>query len=871
MTELNIGLDTVVKYLESVPGLEPGKELSPNTKLSNEQYEALKKRFLGDKRIKEKADSIFPLTSREQKPSIHITDGKGIDVKVVGKIDLDSINQKSRPKKKTKEEKEAERRAKREEWLAKTRSNPIDEDNNPGYNNNHVIDEEPQREQKITLSQLRFEDDHISFTKGNETYVYKYSGFSFELNRHKNNSLIKGKTTTIILDNSNHTFRFTDSNTLIFLEDFKDKIDNENFEKHLQEIEKKTNDKVVYYVAFDKLIFSQGRVTVKFKKRKYVYLNNNIREFDRVIHRIQNHYFQIGTYFQFDNVKLLLDIEKGTFVFQDIDICEYVKRLQEKHLSKKDSIDGHKDVSVVEKKPKPKIEHRIQFNAIRFSRSLASIIYKKQRYIYRDYNIKEYDRILGQVYSRVSKARMNAIKTSLVWVIIDTETETFTFKDIDINKYVNNLKESFLPESKKVENRIEKKIVPQKPSSATKTMTLGAGNIRFYNDYFLIFQTKDGQIDNSVAPYRVNDPDSHEILNLVHNYFEQRFEQMRIVVKHDGTKILEPSRLDIFQLKNYVRALRRNLEVKGEWWEEVQNARKRSFAQCFGESRDSVKSKYVKSKNEYLYNLSSLQNEKKLIRVYEINHGKEEDAFIFTIDMSGNRNAIIFENASNDASTTTWVFVTRNENYEACVNLIFDYFTDYTISSKRSSLRAKDVNPPEKFKADSYAFIDHDDLEQWLKKLNKILENKPQPSEIRFVPGLNIPQSSETRTSSGNAITTSNLHNQLMLKLYDRLCSESGKENVGTEIRVGTKRIDAVVKGKGFYDIYEVKTASNSFDCVTEALGQICQYAYLYCRDNIGKMVIVGAPAASSEVEQYLSWFRKKHSMEVYYMQVPLF
>lgn len=49
-----------------------------------------------------------------------------------------------------------------------------------------------------------------------------------------------------------------------------------------------------------------------------------------------------------------------------------------------------------------------------------------------------------------------------------------------------------------------------------------------------------------------------------------------------------------------------------------------------------------------------------------------------------------------------------------------------------------------------------------------------------------------------------------------------------------------------------------------------CQYAYLYCRDNIGKMVIVGAPAASSEVEQYLSWFRKKHSMEVYYMQVPL-
>ena len=642
------------------------------------------------------------------------------------------------------------------------------------------------------------------------------------------------------------------------------------------ELKSEENIEEEIYVPVSKLRFGTNHISYKKGTSEFAFWVDGI---SKSLNSVKNN--------SFNNVstKIRLKYPNQTFKFIDLSLLAKLKDLSsrldneifEKHLrsvekkkEQRQKANAKKEKQEkTEKKPKPKIEHRIQFNAMRFSRSLASIIYKKQRYVYRDYNIKEYDIILGQIYSRVSKARMNAIKTSLVWVIIDTETETFTFKDIDINKYVNNLKDSFLPESKKVENRIERKIVPQKPSSATKTMTLGAGNIHFYNDFFLIFQTKKGQIDNSVAPYRVNDPDSHEILNLVHNYFEQRFEQMRIVVKHDGTKILEPTRLDIIQLKNYVRALRRNLEVKGEWWEEVQNARKRSFAQCFGESKDSVKSKYVKSKNEYLYNLSSLQNEKKLIRVYEINHGKEEDAFIFTIDMSGNRNAIIFENASNGASTTTWVFVARNENYEVCVNLIFDYFTDYTISSKRSSLRAKNVNPPEKFKADSYAFIDHDDLEQWLKKLNRILENQPQPSEIRFVPGFNIPQSSETRIPSGNTITTSNLHNQLMLKLYDRLCSENGKDNVGTEIRVGTKRIDAVVKGKGFYDIYEVKTASNSFDCVTEALGQICQYAYLYCRDNIGKMIIVGAPAASPEVEQYLSWFRKKHSMEVYYMQVP--
>lgn len=540
------------------------------------------------------------------------------------------------------------------------------------------------------------------------------------------------------------------------------------------------------------------------------------------------------------------------------------KELQFKHIAKEEKEDE------VDKGSNPKILHRIQFYEIKFGHSKASIIYKNKRYIYRDYNIKDYDRILEQVYSKVSKLKMKAIKTSFIWVVIDTKTDTFNFKYLDINKYVYNLKNSFLSENIIPGNCIEKKIVPQKLISATKTITLGAGNIHFYNNYFLIFQTANGQIVNSVTPYRVNDTDSHEILNHVHNYFEQRFEQMRITIKHDGTRIMEPSRLDLFQLKKYVKTLKSNLGIKGEWWEEVQNARKRTFAQCVSESRDSVKSKYVKSKNEYLYNLSSLQNEKKLIRAYEINHGKEEDAFIFTINMSDNRYAIIFENAYNHASTTTWVFVAKTENYEACVNLIFDYFTDYTISSKRSSLRAKNVNPPEKFKADSYAFIDHDDLEQWLKKLNRILENEPQPSNIKFAPGLNIPSSSETHAPSGNVITTSNIHNQLMLKLYDRLCSESGKKNVGTEIRVGTKRIDAVVKGEDYYDIYEVKTASTPFDCVTEALGQICQYAYLYCRDNIGKMVIVGAAATNSEVEQYLSWFRKQHSMKVYYMQIPL-
>jgi hypothetical protein len=563
---------------------------------------------------------------------------------------------------------------------------------------------------------------------------------------------------------------------------------------------------------------------------------------------------------------IFLDYSNQTFQFIDPSVLSYLKDLSAK-------LENEKRKEKKEKRKITKVEHKLPFSELKFGQGLISITYKGKCYIYKDPKIRNYDKILNQVYSKLSKTRRRPINSTIVKVVIDTETETFTFNDIDICNYVNYLMNSFLTE-KQVEalkeNPLKSKSVPQMPSSALKTMTLEAGNIRFYNGYYLIFQTNKGEIDNTVTPYRVNDPNSHEILNLVHKYFEQIFEQKRIIVKIDETKIIEPSRLDLFQLSNYVRELQRNLDEKKVWWEEVQNARKRSFVQCFGEPTESVKKRVSKSKNEFLYNLSSLQNEKKLIRVYEINHGKEEDAFIFTISMSNNRCAIVFENASKDASTTTWIFVAKDEDYEPCINLVFDYFTDYTVVKKRSSLREKTVtvNPPEKFKAESYAFIYHDDIGRWLKKLNKIIGQTPESSEIQFVPGLHIPESLETRTGHNEAITTRNLHNELMRKLYDKLCGESGKDNVGTEIRVGSKRIDTVVKGKEIFDIYEIKTATNPFDCVTEALGQLCQYAYLYCPDRIGKLVIVGPSETTKEVEQYLSTLRKNHSLQLYYMKV---
>ena len=78
LKQLNVSTETVVEYLKSKPGLEPTKEMNPNTKVTDEQYAALLKEFHGDRLVREKANTIFPVTSRKQKPSLRITNEQEI-------------------------------------------------------------------------------------------------------------------------------------------------------------------------------------------------------------------------------------------------------------------------------------------------------------------------------------------------------------------------------------------------------------------------------------------------------------------------------------------------------------------------------------------------------------------------------------------------------------------------------------------------------------------------------------------------------------------------------------------------------------------------------------------------------------------------
>ena len=108
LTELNIGLQTAVDYLKNKKSLgEIKDDANMNTKINDEQYEALVKEFRGDKDVKTQAGMIFPKKKEKEKVKKEVAPEPVVEVKEeprqtftpLGKIDLSQIG-KPAPKEK---------------------------------------------------------------------------------------------------------------------------------------------------------------------------------------------------------------------------------------------------------------------------------------------------------------------------------------------------------------------------------------------------------------------------------------------------------------------------------------------------------------------------------------------------------------------------------------------------------------------------------------------------------------------------------------------------------------------------------------------------------------------------------------------------
>ena len=80
LTELNIGLQTAVDFLKNNKDLgEIRDDANVNTKITDEQYQALVDKFKGDKAVKTQATMMFP--KKEKKPKKEVRPEPVVEVR----------------------------------------------------------------------------------------------------------------------------------------------------------------------------------------------------------------------------------------------------------------------------------------------------------------------------------------------------------------------------------------------------------------------------------------------------------------------------------------------------------------------------------------------------------------------------------------------------------------------------------------------------------------------------------------------------------------------------------------------------------------------------------------------------------------------
>lgn len=396
-----------------------------------------------------------------------------------------------------------------------------------------------------------------------------------------------------------------------------------------------------------------------------------------------------------------------------------------------------------------------------------------------------------------------------------------------------------------------------------KEQIIEANNIEFFDYYYKIWVTDNSKVKKrNIEPFIVRDNNSRFCFNILNKYLSNRIPN-NIIIRYSDFRII--SIKGDLMLGVYVKILKESTLTHGDWEYELNNFNKKTFKECTDTSKKTI-NKDISYKSIYIDYLASHQSEKQLIKVYEVFNGVEEDCFIFTINMRGDFSAIIFENIL--FARASELFIVHKDNYVKCINLIFDYFTNYELKNKRLAIKQKLINP-DKFLAVNYETIDHNNLLIWISKINKIINGvEVSNDKIQFKPGLEVPKEIQSRTLLKDTILVSNLHKSLMTQLFLKLSQIYGKENVGTEINVGKKRIDLVVKDNNKYNIYEIKTDKDVRTCIRQAIGQIFDYAYFEGLNNIDKMVIIGPSPITSEADVYLTKMRKLHNINIYYETV---
>lgn len=503
-------------------------------------------------------------------------------------------------------------------------------------------------------------------------------------------------------------------------------------------------------------------------------------------------------------------------------------------------------------------EMKLHLRAFKLSSDRITLHHQGVTYTYKlpkDYVAKRLDLVLKAIQQRLSKKRWNSILNNQFEVEI-FENCRFQFRE-NIELYILRLQESFLGDNFII-NDVVKRPIDKNDTNTIHETILRTNNVDFFDGYYEIKLGEDIPHNAFVQPLRIMDEYSTLSLRYVEEFFKKRFPQ-NIKIVYDDKSII--SITEPLALHNYIRLIQEQL-VENKSLSLNNSSKVLTLDKAKKFTEDEISQILFAYKNIYIDNLVNLQGSKKLIPARENFHGTFEDAFIFSVPVNDASYALVFENVSTARATE--IFIINENDYEASLNEIFHYFANQSHFNKRKDLR----NRHDLSHIRDYHYIIHDDLQKWLFNLNKLIHRNDKKSHISFVPGLRVPKDNYKRAGHPDTIRTKNIHNELIVKLFDILSSQYGAQNVGTEIEIENKRIDLVVRTKSFIDIYEIKTHKDPLRCLREAIGQLCEYAFLCCEDTIRRMVVVGPEVATSKVNDYINWCSNQYNLAISYLTV---
>ncbi|GAG10664.1 unnamed protein product, partial [marine sediment metagenome] len=147
----------------------------------------------------------------------------------------------------------------------------------------------------------------------------------------------------------------------------------------------------------------------------------------------------------------------------------------------------------------------------------------------------------------------------------------------------------------------------------------------------------------------------------------------------------------------------------------------------------------------------------------------------------------------------------------------------------------------------------------------------PAEAPFSFLPGCSVKSQATIATLAQTELDVTLRQNVLQEALYQRLASQFGAENVGTELASGAgTSVDVVVRRPDGYWFYEIKTAHSPRACIREALGQLLEYAFWPGGQEASRLTVVGESPLDQDGEEYLQQLGNRFSLPIYYEQITV-